>query len=130
MKSSRQLAVVLSIIAVMPAVPAGLAFVKDPYQIIRPRAGGELRLRSNTRFQNAGLIRNFLGDPEQGFDTIIMGASHAAEYRPSEIRSAIGINRAMNLSMVGGRPQVQLAVMRRALREPTVKKVIWSLSHS
>ena len=129
MRSSWQLGLVLASIVLGGVGPAVLNYVMDPYQVFRPKPDGLSRLRSNTRFQNAGLIRSYLADPTSGFDTVLIGSSQGQCFAQSQIQDVLGTGRVLKLNMPGVRAKVIRQVMQRVLQEPTVRTVIWELNN-
>src|ERR1700712_3359338 len=73
---------------------AALNYVVDPLQLFRPARSFAAMYSSDTRIQDAGLIRS------QEFDTVFMGTSLAIHYRQSDIDRALGV-RSLKLSMTG-----------------------------
>src|ERR1700730_3119155 len=65
---------------------AGLNFVVDPLQLFRPARFYPAIYSSDSRMQNAGLIRS------QDFDTIFMGTSLAVHFRQSDIDRYLGVH--------------------------------------
>ena len=93
-----------------------------------PSRPAELQnLKRNDQYQTAGLIRSYLADESLGFNTLIMGNSHAQNFSPSQIEMTLGKGRVLKLCMAGSRPIRQHLVMSRALEEPAVTNVVWTL---
>src|SRR5882724_7814767 len=98
---------------------AGLTYVVDPLQLFRPARLFAAMYSSDTRMQNAGLIRS------QPFDTVFMGTSLAIHYRQSDIDHALRV-RSLKLAMTGSNSHEQSFVLAAALqRHP--KRVIWEV---
>ncbi len=104
------------------AVLAGVAvlnFVVDPLQLFRPARLFVPMYSSDSRTQNAGLIRG------QQFDTVFMGTSLAIHFRQSDIDHALGV-RSLKLAMTGTNSHEQSFVLTSALeRHP--RRVIWEI---
>ena len=98
---------------------AALTFIVDPLQLFRPARLFAAVYSSDTRMQNAGLIRS------QDFDTVFMGTSLAIHYRQSDIDHALRV-RSLKLAMTGSNSHEQSFVLAAALqRHP--KRVIWEI---
>jgi hypothetical protein len=104
------------------AVLAGAAtlnFVVDPLQLFRPARLFTPMYSSDSRMQNAGLIRS------QEFDTVLMGTSLAIHFRQSDIDRALRV-RSLKLAMTGTNSHEQSFVLAAALqRHP--RRVIWEI---
>jgi hypothetical protein len=98
---------------------AALTFIVDPLQLFRPARLFAAMYSSDTRMQNAGLIRS------QAFDTVFMGTSLAIHFRQSDIDQALDV-RSLKLAMTGTNSHEQSFVLAAALqRHP--KRVIWEM---
>ena len=98
---------------------AALTFIVDPLQLFRPARLFAAMYSSDTRMQNAGLIRS------QPFDTVFMGTSLAIHFRQSDIDQALRV-RSLKLAMTGTNSHEQSFVLAAALqRHP--KRVIWAM---
>src|SRR6266566_5046102 len=100
-------------------VAAALNFIVDPLQLFRPARLFSAMYSSDTRMQDAGLIRS------QDFDTVFMGTSLAIHFRQSDINRVIG-GRSLKLSMTGSNSKEQSFVLSAAL-EHHPKRVIWQV---
>ena len=129
MKSSQQLVIVLLLLGIAIIAPAVVNYIVDPYQIFRPKSDGTSELRSNTRFQVAGLIRTYLANPEFGFDTVIIGDSHGLNFAQSRVQEALGTGGVLKFCMSGSKGKTHRIVAERALEEPTLHRVIWELGN-
>ena len=126
-RSGRQLVFVLLGMLFVAASPAMLNYVKDPYQVFRKSKLGLTALHSNNRVQAAGLIKSYLADPQSGFDTVTIGTSLGQNFVPSMVQHYLGSGRVLKLNMPGAQGSVQLFVVKRALKESTLKTVLWEL---
>ena len=103
----------------MIALAVLLNFVVDPLQLFRPARLFAAMYSTDSRMQNAGLIRS------QQFDTVFMGTSLAIHFRQSDIDRALGV-RSLKLAMTGSNSKEQSFVLDAALaRHP--KRVIWQM---
>src|SRR3954447_18246570 len=73
---------------------AALNFIVDPLQLFRPARLTPAAYSSDSRTQNAGLIRS------QHYDTVFMGTSLAIHFRQSDIDRMLGV-RSLKLTMTG-----------------------------
>ncbi len=102
-------------------------FLIDPLQIYHRQPFAKPRFFSDQRFQNIGKINSYLAtDPE--YDSIILGPSHADNFRPKHVAGVMGWNKVMKLTISAGTPMEQDVTCERALRTGKVKHIIWSLS--
>jgi hypothetical protein len=98
---------------------AVLNFVVDPLQLFRPARLFPAMYSSDSRMQDAGLIRS------QDFDTVFMGTSLAIHFRQSDIDRLLGV-RSVKLAMTGSDSQEQSFVLAAALdRHP--RRIIWQM---
>jgi hypothetical protein len=98
---------------------AALNFIVDPLQLFRPARFYHPMYSTESRLQNAGLIRS------QQFDTVFMGTSLAIHFRQSDIDRILGV-RSLKLAMTGSSSHEQSFVLAAALeRHP--KRVIWQM---
>lgn len=98
---------------------AMLNFVVDPLQLLRPARLLPAMYSTDSRMQDAGLIRS------QEFDTVFMGTSLAIHFRQSDIDRALG-GRSLKLSMTGSTSREQTFVLAAAMRRHP-KRVIWQI---
>ncbi len=113
---------VIRLLGASAAIVAGavlLTFVVDPLQLFRPARLFAAMYSTDSRFQDAGLIRS------QTFDTIFMGTSLAIHFRQSDIDRALGV-RSLKLSMTGSSGREQVFVLSSAM-ERRPKRVIWQM---
>ena len=96
-----------------------LTFVVDPLQLFRPARLFTAMYSTDSRFQDAGLIRS------QAFDTVFMGTSLGIHFRQSDIDRALGV-RSLKLSMTGSNGREQTFVLSSAM-ERRPKRVIWQM---
>ena len=94
--------------ALVMALAVLLNFVVDPLQLFRPARLFAAMYSTDSRMQNAGLIRS------QDFDTVFMGTSLAIHYRQSDIDRALGV-RSLKLAMTGSNSKEQSFVLAAAL---------------
>ncbi len=128
MRSRTQFILVLSSIAALIILPASLVWAIDPLQVYRARANHPVDLQRLSRYQIAGLIRSYLADPDKEFDTIIIGTSLSQNFAPSQVKETLGSSGVLKMAMAGAHVPTQLLVAKRALQEPTLKRVIWELN--
>ncbi|SHK82006.1 hypothetical protein SAMN05444159_4267 [Bradyrhizobium lablabi] len=106
-----------SVLIMLAAV--ALNFVVDPLQLFRPARFYHPMYSTDSRMQNAGLIRS------QDFDTVFMGTSLAIHFKQSDIDRLLGTH-SLKLAMTGSNSHEQSFVIATALeRHP--KRVIWQM---
>jgi hypothetical protein len=98
---------------------AAFNFLVDPLQLFGHRGFYRPLYTSDSRLQNAGLIRS------QDFDAVLMGTSLAVHFRQSDIDRKLGV-RSLKLAMSGSSSVEQSFVLSAALRRRP-KLVIWEL---
>ncbi|MDB5520022.1 MAG: hypothetical protein JWQ17_6780 [Tardiphaga sp.] len=115
----RNLFRLIGISAVLVAVAAALNFAVDPLQLFRPARFYHPMYSTDSRMQNAGLIRS------QDFDTVFIGTSLAIHFRQSDIDRILGV-RSLKLAMTGSNSREQGFVLATAL-ERRPRRVIWQM---
>lgn len=112
-------------------LPACLVWLVDPCQIFHkpPRSGWLSHDFSySERCQNAGLINSYLGNPADGFDSLITGTSLSNNFLRNEIEAKNSLQKTMKLILLGGKPIEQQVMMERALHVGAgLQKVIWEI---
>lgn len=94
--------VVVTMVALV--VPALCVIMVDPFQIYHRPLFSKMGLSSNQRYQNAGLINTYLSDPDEGYDSIVVGTSMSANITSAQIRSSFGWDKTLRLMLKGGDP--------------------------
>jgi hypothetical protein len=115
----RNLFRLIGISAVLVAVAAALNFAVDPLQLFRPARFYHPMYSTDSRMQNAGLIRS------QDFDTVFIGTSLAIHFRQSDIDRILG-GRSLKLAMTGSNSHEQGFVLATAF-ERRPRRVIWQM---
>jgi hypothetical protein len=116
---ARHIVRLLCVCGLILLVAAALNFVVDPLQLLRPARFYPAMYSTNSRMQNAGLIRS------QDFDTVLMGSSLAVHFRQSDIDRLLGV-RSVKLAMTGADSGEQSLVLAAALKRRP-KRVIWQV---
>ncbi len=108
--------------------PALTVIIFDPFFVLHKKfsAAG---FDSDDRYQNAGIIRSFLADPEMHMDTIIIGTSMSQNLPVSVFKNAYGVH-ALKLTLSGGKPRELAAIVKKAIATGRVRKVIWEVHTS
>jgi hypothetical protein len=118
-KPSKYLLQFLCASALIMLAAVALNFAVDPLQLFRPARFYQPMYSTDSRMQNAGLIRS------QQFDTVFMGTSLAIHFKQSDIDRLFGV-RSLKLAMTGSNSHEQGFVLAAALeRHP--KRVIWQV---
>src|SRR3954466_9266451 len=117
--ASKNLWRLLCATAVILLLAATLNFVVDPLRLFRPARLFPAMYSTDSRMQDAGLIRS------QDFDTVFMGTSLAIHFRQSDIDRALNA-RSLKLAMTGSNSREQAFVLASAL-ERRPKRVIWQM---
>src|SRR5579871_1153408 len=85
-----------------------LTFAVDPLQFFGPARLFAAMYSTDSRFQDAALIRS------QTYDTVFMGNSLAIHFRQSDIDRALGVH-SLKLSMTGSSGPEQIFVLSSAI---------------
>jgi hypothetical protein len=117
--ASRNIVRLLCVSGLILAVAAALNFAVDPLQLFRPARFYPAMYSTDSRMQDAGLIRS------QDFDSVFMGTSLAIHFRQSDIDRVLGV-RSVKLAMTGSDSREQSLVLAAAL-ERRPKRVIWEV---
>jgi hypothetical protein len=117
--SSKNLWQFLCSAAAILLLAAALNYVVDPLQLLRPARLFPAMYSTDSRMQDAGLIRS------QDFDTAFMGTSLAVHFRQSDLDRTLGV-RSLKLAMTGSNSHEQAFVLAAAL-ERRPKRVIWQM---
>ncbi|MDA9951438.1 hypothetical protein N9D31_02570 [Oligoflexaceae bacterium] len=96
----------------------------DKFQIFRKHERG---FYNNERYQNAGLINNYL-DSDEEIDTVFIGTSMVENFSPLETCKFIICSRAIKLTASGSSLFTQKTILDKALRTQKVRNVIWLLN--
>lgn len=112
-------------------LPTWLVWFVDPCQIFhKPPKSGWLShdFSYEERCQNAGLINSYLGNPADGFDSLITGTSLTNNFLPNEIEKNNSVQKTMKLILRGVKPIEQKIMMGKALATGAdLKKVLWEI---
>lgn len=122
------LSIVLAILFSV-AIPAGLVVYADPFQIYHKTFFKGAGYSQKQVYQHAGWINRLLADPEQGYQSIVIGSSTMANYTQARFDEKLsGWGKILNLSINGSVPIAQVAVARYALsKSPNIKNVLWDI---
>ena len=122
----RMVRIVLWMVAATVVLPALLVLAIDPYQVLhRPFLRTALFI-SNDRYQDAGLIHQYLGRGDE-YDSIVIGTSMSEGYPPTEIGAALGGRSALGLTIRGGNADALALVAESALATGKVRHVFWEV---
>lgn len=93
-------------------------FIVDPIQLYR--RSEKMRLWGDSRWQNAGFIKNF------DYNLVVIGTSMVQNFSPEFIKKSMHYN-PMILSLAGSKIIEQGIVLETALKTKKVKAVIWGI---
>ncbi|AXK49285.1 hypothetical protein CRU87_05305 [Aliarcobacter trophiarum LMG 25534] len=131
MKVKRNIILSLSIILVIILSPAIFVFIVDPIQIYHSQISlnnSKIKYFKEQRYQNIGLINNFINRSDENYNTIIMGTSMSENFIPSKFEKLLNNgDKVLKLTMSGGRPLEQYTLIRKALETGKIKKVFWDI---
>jgi hypothetical protein len=118
---------VLLTVAGVAAMIFCLNLYVDPFQIYHKSFLSGKGLNENQRYQNAGLINQYLADPAQDYDSIMVGTSMSQNFTGEMANKTLGWHKTMRLFMPGAVGKEQMAVLRHALDTQKAKHVLLEL---
>jgi hypothetical protein len=109
--------------------PAGLIFMADHCHIFHKPIKGifDHGFTGDLRCQNAGLINNYLENPQEHFDSVFTGTSLSGNFLPEHLADKTPWKRTLKLTFPGARPIEQQIVTERALATGNVSHVFWEV---
>lgn len=107
-------------------LPAAVNIIYDPYFLYRKPAE-PIGFLPKDRFQNAGIINSYLADPQEQYDTIIVGTSMSQNFPADTFKNEHGKG-ALRLTLAGGRARETAATISHAIATGRVKHVIWEIN--
>jgi len=109
-------------------VPAIIVFAVDPFQIYRLTEFKQAGYSNIQNYQHDGWINTVLSNPDEHYDSIVIGSSTMANYTQTLINERLPWGKVMNLSINGSTPIMQAAVARSALKHnPDMKHILWDI---
>jgi hypothetical protein len=99
---------------------AGVNFIVDPLQIYR-RDDHPVFFKT-MRYQIPGLVKHY------DYDTILVGTSHSANFRPSDLDASMG-SKSLNLSVNSSSGWEQNKIVSLALSTRSLTNVIWEMNY-
>lgn len=106
-------------------LPAVFVLVVDPLQIYHKHWLTEVRFLPQERFQNAGLINNYLAD--DGVDSLIVGTSVSQNFLASKVEKEMGWGKTLRLTLSAGTPRELRITLEHALKKGGVRHVMWEI---
>lgn len=116
----KYIAGLLALTAVLMLACAAAVFYIDPSFHYHMPFEGVTPVYSNERYQNAGIIRN------EDYDTIILGSSVTANFRPSQFNELFG-GKTVKLTFPGGCFQDFDTALSLVYKTHSIKRVFWSI---
>lgn len=111
-------AIAVAVPLLLIALVAAFNFRVDPLQYYRLATAYAPVWSTNQRYQNPGLAR------QMAYDTIILGNSHAENFRASTVAQYLG-GIALNLAVRGSTVREQSLLLDLAIERGTLRRVIW-----
>lgn len=127
MNFNQYLSRVSTAIAIALFLPALFVVYVDPFQIFHKSYLDSMGLINNQRFQNAGLINSYLLDPDQTYDSVMIGSSVSTNFTGNAAASGLKWNKPLRLFMDGGDPSQLAQILLRALETNRVQHVLWEM---
>ena len=127
-KTASFLSIALTIF-IFIAAPLMLVIFVDPYQIYHKSFFDEAGYSREQVYQHAGWINRLLADPQQNYQSIVIGSSVVANYaQPLFDKKMPSWGKILNLSINGSVPMAQATVAKYALlKNPDVKNILWDI---
>ena len=127
-KTASFLSIALTIF-IFIAAPLALVIFADPYQIYHKSFFDKVGYSREQVYQHAGWINRLLADPQQNYQSIVIGSSVMANFaQPLFDEKMPSWGKVLNLSINGSVPIVQAAVAKYALlKNPDIKNILWDI---
>jgi len=122
----RLIKIVLWTVAATIVLPALLVLAVDPFQVIHRPFLRPLLFIDNDRYQDAGLIRQYLAHGDE-FDSVVIGTSMSEGFRSLDTGVALGGRRALRLTIRGGNAEALALLGNAALATGKVRHVFWEV---
>jgi len=117
---------VLWTVAATIVLPALLVLAVDPFQVVHRPFLRPLLFIENDRYQNAGLIRQYLARGD-AFDSVVIGTSMSEDFRSLQAGAALGSGRVLRLTVRGGNAEALALLANAALETGKVRHVLWEV---
>jgi hypothetical protein len=130
MKSRNVFFIWMAVFLSAAILPAFLVYCVDPFHFfhkaILKNHGFDGK---NMFFMAPGIIDNYLADPSEKIDSVVVGTSTSANYDGEILKEKLGWGRAVNISLPGGNPAHNQIILQKILEIPTVKNYFIELSY-
>jgi hypothetical protein len=113
--------------AVLSLLPALLVIAKDPFRVWHDVGWAEDLYSKNQRYQNAGIIRRFLGCEDCADTVVMLGTSLSENTSLTDLRETTGHENVVRLLAMGSTPLEQKYTLEHALGTGNVSLVIWEV---
>ncbi len=116
-------------IAIFVILPAAFILSADPCHVFHKPLHRFLQhgFTPETRCQNAGLINSWLADVNEGFDSILVGASTSGNFLIPYINQKTQWKKTLKLTMVNMFPVEQNIIVNRSIATGNVQHVFWEI---
>jgi hypothetical protein len=117
-------------ISIFVVLPAAFVFLADPCHVFHKPFPHFLHhgFTPSTRCQNAGLINSWLSDKEEGFDSLLIGASTSENFLIPYINQKTQWKRTLKLEMVNMFPVEQNILLTKSLASGNIHHVFLEIS--
>jgi len=108
-------------------LPSLLIVYIDPFQIFHKSFISGMGLVNNQRFQNAGLINSYLLDPDEKYDSVMIGSSVSTNFTTENAASALQWQKPLRLFMDGGDPSQLALILSHTIKTGKIHHVLWEM---
>lgn len=111
--------------------PVAIVFFVDPFQIYHKTFFEKAGYSQEQMYQHAGWINRILADPQQGYQSIVIGSSVMANYTQSLFDEKLPQwGKTLNLSVNGSVPRMQAVIANDALlKNPSIRNILWDIHY-
>lgn len=106
------------------SLPAVFTAVFDPFFFLHKRFA-EHGFDGTDRYQNAGLIKSYLADPAENFNSVIIGTSVSQNFTASHFDQPDG--KTLKLTLAGAKPRDLAVIAQSAIDTGRVKNIYWEV---
>lgn len=130
MNTSRYFINTVALIAMLSLIPGLVVIAVDPYHIFhKPIFKNHGFDKKQLFFHAAGMINNYLLDPEEHYNAVVIGSSTASGYNQKLFMEDTDWGRTLNLSISGSNGQHHSLVAKRVLASSSIEHIFLDLSY-
>lgn len=111
-------------------LPAFFVYCVDPFHFFHKAVLKNHGFDGKNMFSMApGIIDNYLADPSEKIDSVVVGTSTSVNYDKELLKNKLGWENAINISIPGSNPAHIQVILQKILEIPTVKHCFIELSY-